>query len=236
MATSLVVLHGWGSNSQRWQKVKELLESKGISAIIYDLPGFGYQKEPDRPFNLDDYINWVEKNIFSKVDGDFILLGHSFGGRIAIKYCGTRDDKRIKKLILVSSPVRPKHKPFYIDLILKVAKKLSFIPFFDKLRILFYRKILRVEDYIKLKGVMKETFKNIVSEDISIWLEKIKVKTLIIWGDKDKIVSPKLGYELKERINDSELKMIKGCGHAPYLTHPQEFAEIIYSFIKGKKY
>lgn len=229
----LVILHGWGSNSARWEEFRNIMKEKGVEVIVKDLPGFGTEKEPTRPFHLDDYLNWVEKNIFSQVKGDFCLLGHSFGGRLAIKYCGTRGGDRIKKLIIAAAPIRPSHRPWYIDLLLKISKKMSFLPFFDNLRIFFYKRVLKVEDYIKLKGVMKETFKNIISEDISGHLLNIDKPTLIVWGDKDKMVSPKLAFEMKEKIKNSKLVFIKDCGHTPYLTHNEEFTKIVYDFIKN---
>ena len=55
----LLILHGWGSNSARWQRVKELIEKEGIEVLILDLPGFGITPSPEKPWGRKDYINWI---------------------------------------------------------------------------------------------------------------------------------------------------------------------------------
>ena len=55
----LLILHGWGSNSERWQKVGELLAKNGIKVIIPDLPGFGKSQKPSRAWGLDDYCEFA---------------------------------------------------------------------------------------------------------------------------------------------------------------------------------
>ena len=56
----LLILHGWGSSSDKWQKAGELISEKGYKVIIPDLPGFGKSEEPKTPWNLDKYCGFVE--------------------------------------------------------------------------------------------------------------------------------------------------------------------------------
>ena len=79
--------------------VKEILDSKGIKVIVPDLPGFKKETALTRVWDLDDYVDWF-KDFCSDFDEPFFLLGHSFGGRIAIKFAA-QNTERLKGLILV---------------------------------------------------------------------------------------------------------------------------------------
>ena len=81
----LLILHGWDSNSGKWQKVKEILKKSGIEVLVPDLPGFGKNPPPQKAWGIENYKEWVMKFTEEKGWQRFNLLGHSFGGGIAIK-------------------------------------------------------------------------------------------------------------------------------------------------------
>ena len=99
-----LILHGWGSKSDRWQKIGELLEQKGLKVIIPDLPGFGKSEVPLKAWNLDDYVEWVREfsEQLPELKGNFYLLGHSFGGALTAKF-SIKYSQKVKKLFLVSA-------------------------------------------------------------------------------------------------------------------------------------
>jgi pimeloyl-ACP methyl ester carboxylesterase len=100
----------------------------------------------------------------------------------------------------------------------------------DSARSIFYA-FLRHKDYVKAKGVMKETIVKVLEEDLSPELPKIKAKTLIIWGQADKMVPLKYGRIFKEKIADSELEIMLKIGHSPHIEVPAKLAEIILKFL-----
>ena len=77
----MLILHGWGSKSDRWQAVAELLAQKNFQCIIPDLPGFGQSQEPNMVWNLNNYVEWVLEfsQKIPQLNKSFYLLGHSFG-------------------------------------------------------------------------------------------------------------------------------------------------------------
>jgi len=78
---------------------------------------------------------------------------------------------------------------------------------------------------------MKETFKNVIAEDLTPFLSQIKTPTLIIWGEKDKITPLSDGYKMNQEIKSSILKIIpKGIHNLPF-QFPQEIVENILKFI-----
>ena len=84
---TLIILHGWRSSKERWQNVKQNIESSGIKVIAPDIPGFKPETALREPWNLDNYVEWFKGFLAEqRISGQFFLLGHSFGGRILIKF------------------------------------------------------------------------------------------------------------------------------------------------------
>jgi pimeloyl-ACP methyl ester carboxylesterase len=80
---------------------------------------------------------------------------------------------------------------------------------------------------------MKKTFEIVNKEDFSEFLPFLNTKTLIIWGEKDKIVPLKYAYLIKERIPNSELKILPKISHSPHLEAPEKLSGIILQFIQS---
>jgi pimeloyl-ACP methyl ester carboxylesterase len=233
----LLILHGWDGSSNSWVDVQKILASQGLKVIVLDLPGFGKSKSPFYPWGVADYSELVLKFI-NKIGLEKVnLMGHSFGGRIAIKFAVSHPEK-LKKLILCAS-AGVKH-PLTLSqlIILKISIVGNF--FFSKrpLKRLkdiaqnFFYTFLRHKDYIKAKGVMKETLKKVLEEDLKPELFQIKANTLLIWGEKDKAVPLEDAHLMKKSIPQSFLEIIPGASHTPNLEVPEKVADIVINFLK----
>jgi len=237
---AILVLHGWGGSSDSWISVQTLLEIAGFKVIIPDLPGFGKSAVPPIPWRIRDYTNFINdfiKEVNSEITESFFLLGHSFGGRIAIRFTAEYPEK-IKSLILCDAAgIKPKpgFKTNMIFLIARIGNAIftpkHLIRFKDWARNFFYAS-LRNKDYVKAKGIMRETIQKILEEDLFPDLEKIKTKTLIVWGGIDKMVPVKYAHVFKEKIENSKLEIIPKIGHSPHLETPEKLAEIIIKFLR----
>jgi len=232
---TLIILHGWQSSKEKWNKVKEILKREGIRIFIPDLPGFRPENELKKPWTLDDYVEWFENflEIYPELKEGFFLLGHSFGGRMAIKFAA-KNPERLKGLILISAAgVQAKNS--LKKTVLKYAspffKKFSFLPGYYSLRKIFYKFIVGKTDYLQLQGYLKETFKKVIAEDLTHYLDRIKVRTLILWGSEDRITPLSDAKLLKRKIKDSKLEVLEKIGHAPYLENPKLLAEKIKEFL-----
>lgn len=233
----LLILPGWGSNSERWQKVKELLEKKGMEVLILDLPGFGRTSSPQEPWGRNDYINWIFRKVSEKKWQKFNLLGHSFGGGIAVKIAANSSEK-INKLILCAPAIikRKSIKTYLFYWLAFLGKKIFSLSSFKKLQPqaqwLVY-KLAGTRDYYIADGIMKETMKKIAKEDLEMILEKIKVPTLILWGRKDGVLPVKDAYRIREKIEGSESRIIPKAKHSPHRESPEELAEAITQFLRS---
>jgi len=239
---TILILHGWGGSSDSWIEVQKILSKNGYRVITPDFPGFGKSLTPSIPWGIKDYtelvLNFIkETNLEALSGGQFFLLGHSFGGRISVKLAVDFPEK-IKGLILCDAAgIRPKmgFKTFTIFWLARIGNAI-FSPkplarFKDSIRNVFYA-FLRHKDYVKAKGVMRQTIIKILEDDLSPELPKIKAKTLIVWGEADKIVPLKYGKIFKEKIADSELEVIPKIGHSPHIEVPTKLAAIILNFLE----
>jgi len=96
----------------------------------------------------------------------------------------------------------------------------------------FFYWILQIKDYSKAKGIMRETMKKIIGEDLLPELSKIKIETLILWGEKDKTLPLKYAFLFKENIKNSKLEILPKIGHSPHLEDPEKLAEVLISNLK----
>ena len=223
-----LILHGWGSASDRWTKEAEIISKKGFKVIIPDLPGFGQSDKLIRPWTVNDYAKWFEGFIESLEIQNFYLLGYSFGGalasKIAVKY-----SQRVQKLFLVASAVIRKKttQKNFLAGFSKFIKIFYFLPCYSFFRKAIYKFIFRRSDYVYTEGIMKETYLNVISDDISFHLSFIKVPTVIIWGDKDQSVPIDDAHVINEKIKNSKLIIIPGADHLMHRKIPEILAEKI---------
>jgi len=239
----LLILHGWGSNSARWQRVKELLEKKGIEVLVLDLPGFGRMSSPPKPWGRDDYLNWIFQKVKEKKWKKFHLLGHSFGGGLAVKMATTpslfKKRGEIEKLILCAPAIikRKSIKTYLFYWLAFLGRRIFSLPglkiFYPQAQKLVY-KLAGTRDYYVADGIMKETMKKIgKEEDLEMILEKIKVPTLILWGKKDDVLPLKDAYRIKEKIKRSQLRILPRVRHSPHREAPEELSKILVSFLQS---
>jgi len=235
---AILILHGWGGSSDSWIQVQEILAREGFKIIVPDFPGFGKSKTPFEPWGVKEYGNFV-LNLTKILElQNFFLLGHSFGGRVAIKFSILYPEK-IKSLILCDSAGIKQKWGIGEKLIFQISKigNAIFTPtplrrFKDKAKNLFYI-FLRHRDYARADGTMRETIKKVLTEDLLKDLPQIKIRTLIIWGESDKLVPVKYAHIFKEKIENSELKILPKIGHSPHLEVPEKLTEIIINFLRA---
>lgn len=226
--TPFLILHGWGSNSERWKNVGEQFSQNGYKVIIPDLPGFGKSDGLSEPWDTNKYVDFIEQFIKQHNLGSFYLLGHSFGGALAAKIA-IKNVQNIKKLFLISGAiVRKKTAPKNFSAkISKIIKLFYFLPYYNFFRKAVYKFIIRKSDYAYLEGVMKQTYLNVISEDLSLHLSFIKVPTVVIWGQKDEATPIENGYFVTKQIKNSKLIVIPGAGHALNKEAPELLTETI---------
>ncbi len=230
---TIVLLHGWGGSIQSLKSLAELLSLK-TDKIIYvlEMPGFGDTPLNNTIQNTHDFAQYVFKFLDSQHVRKALILGHSFGGKIAVKMT-LEDPGRVAGLILISPSVL---KPT-LPLLKSITKKFSnFIPKEIKnnkfLKTLVY-KLLREHDY-ETAGDLKNIFIAIVSEYFDDLVYQVRCPTLIIWGDKDRYIPATLGVKLHYMIKNSQYIQIPNTGHGLPIFHSSMVVPFIVDWLQTK--
>jgi len=237
----VVILHGWGSRAESFLAVKEFLNSKGFPVYVFDLPGFGNAEEPREPWGVDDYVRFVSEFSEKQKLSAFYLLGHSLGGRISIKFAAEHPEKLSGLILYAAAGI--KHKPSLKNkaflILAKLGKSVFSLPVIGNLRGVAEKGLYFLagtRDYYRAKGVMKETMKRVLNEDLRPFLPLIKTPTLIVWGRNDKTTPVTDAIIMEKEIKGSKLEVVDNSGHSLHKEHPEEFMNIVLSFLllKGK--
>ena len=224
--TPLILLHGWGQNIQMMKMIGEKYPKNDV--VIIDFPGHGKSEEPKEIWTLDDFTNMVHELLESLKIKNPILIGHSFGGKIALIYASKYETK---KLILFGSPFKVKKNPNSIKV--KILKTIKNLPGMEKLT-KKEKKHMGSEDYRNASPVMRDILVEHVNTDITEKVKQITCPTIIIWGDNDEAVPIEDAYELSSYIKDSAVIKYDGCTHYAYLERLGQTINIIDSFIGDK--
>lgn len=219
---TLVILPGWANTSQNWQAVIQNLP-ENYHYITLDLPGFGQSNflpgTPNVPEYSDFVVAFIEKLKLNKP----LILGHSFGGQVAMEL-STRYPEKISSLLLLS-PAGIRIKTHYVKARVKFAKlikslkKITPTPLYN-----YLLSKVASKDYLNAHSKQRDILNRILNFDLSTKLNQIKVPTHILWGDQDHVI-PYMGKFLAENIPDSKLTVLYGMDHLPHIRKPQEFAQ-----------
>ncbi len=262
----IILLHGWGINSDKYMETANqlVIHDSRFVILVLDLPGFGKSDNPLEAWNVDDYVELVKEFAEMSLRGaerrsnpeecainhgiaspccckarndKVILIGHSFGGRIAIKFSAKYPEK-VKYLILtgaagIKHPLTVKQKIFFLAA--KIGKTFFSLPLANKAEKLAQKLLYRAareKDYYKAQGIMKETFKKVIAEDLTPYLEKITNPTLLVWGKNDRSTPLSDAFIMKEKIKKCELVVVEDANHGLPYKNAEEFSKITSTFIK----
>ena len=221
----IVLLHGWGQNIEMMQFLGDPL-SNSYRITILDFPGFGESEEPQEVWNITDYANMLHELLTKLKIENPTLIGHSFGGRVAIRYAAQYP---VEKLVLFGSPcvITKKKQPLKVKA-LKAAKKL---PGMKKIAEIA-KNYIGSRDYKAASPMMRNILVQVVNEDLSDYAKKITAPTLLIWGDQDTEAPVEEAKLLEKLLKDGAIIILPGT-HYAYLENLNQVVNIINKFMEG---
>ncbi|OGV19607.1 MAG: hypothetical protein A2X47_00575 [Lentisphaerae bacterium GWF2_38_69] len=250
---ALLFIHGFASFSYTWQQLISLLP-QNYRFITIDLKSFGYSEKIcddnlspfDQAIIIKEFIRLLKlKNI--------IIIGHSMGGAVsAISLFDEEFRKKISALILIDSAGLFEKLPDFIDElsslspdnpILKIADPRALAlhvlhqVFSDKEKVSertlrVYSENLKSENYRKCIISAARQIGIANEKSFRKKLQEIKIPSVIIWGDNDKVISLSDAYLFRDDLK-CELFIIDKCGHSPQEECPEKTAEIIIEFLNS---
>jgi pimeloyl-ACP methyl ester carboxylesterase len=253
----IVLLHGFGTSLHTWDDIKELFPKDEFTLYLIDLKGFGNSSKPeDGKYTIEEQSKIVKQFITDINTDSLYLIGHSFGGAVAlltqISLLDEKSKTKIRKLILIDCLAYVQDMPVFIEhLRTPVVNKLTFLlP--NKFRAdyilnkIFYDKSIINEKLIDRYATfyvgdeIDYTFITSAGqinpneyEKIIDAYKNIPTQCLIIWGKNDPVLSVDNGIRLSKELPNARLEIIDECGHVPQEEKPGITFNKIYSFIKG---
>lgn len=213
-----LLLHGWGRSSQDFENFASAFPNRYFVAL--DFPPFGKSQTPE-DWSIFTYVQMVislcEHLKITEVD----LVGHSFGGRVAILLCAVNRSYVHSCILVGSAGIKPKRKISYF---LKVSRY--------KILKRFGKNVERFgsEDYKALSPQMRKTFVSIVNTHLDAFARTITTPTLIVCGRDDRQTPLYMAKKLNKYIRNSQLEIIENAGHFAFQECPMIFYGIVKRF------
>jgi pimeloyl-ACP methyl ester carboxylesterase len=253
----VVLIHGWPLSGQSWEKQTTALLAAGFRVITYDRRGFGNSDKPSSGYNYETLAGDLHQLITRLDLRDVTLAGFSMGGGEVARYLGKYGSDRVKKAAFIAAipPFLLKTPDNLLGVDGAVFEGIKHALAADRLAFLsgFLANFYNV-DVLGGKLISDQVVQaswNIASgaspkgtlECVSAWLSDfrkdlaaIKVPTLVVHGDADRIVP--LAASAKrthESIKGSRLVVLEGAPHGLNWTHAEQLNRALLDFIgQGK--
>lgn len=249
-APVLVLLHGWGLHSGVWKSCLPGLE-KNFHCYAVDMLGHGESTlNQDQLFDIDTMREEMHQLISSIDSEKIVLLGWSLGGLIAMDYISHYSNS-INKLILVTANAcfcKKDDWPHAMDeaVLESFAQQLEqdYKKTVDKFMAL---QMFGADDYKQSLKTLKQFMASrpmpsintlrdglqiLKTSDLRSTLNNIEQPVLMITGEHDRLMPYQAAAAMQLLFENASNMMIKGAGHAPFISHPEEFTQAIDDFTK----
>lgn len=222
---AVLALHGWGRTHRDFDAVLQPPDAPALDAVALDLPGFGTTPAPETPWGSADYADCVTE-VVGEMAAPVVVLGHSFGGRVAVQLAARRPDL-VRALVLAGVPllrsgpqVRPAHR-------FRLVRALHRAGLVSDARVEAARRRHGSADYAAAQGVMRGVHVRAVGETYGDLLDAIACPVSLVWGDDDTAAPLAVAQAAVARLRDAELIVCPGAGHLVPLTAPAVLREVL---------
>jgi len=249
-APTLLFIHGLLARANVFERIIDNL-ANDYKIVALDLPGNGASGNYLKPTVSYALLATFIKQFCTKLGIDkAIVCGHSMGGAIAITLSALYPDL-VTKLILMNSICYKVQQPFKVRfatlpllgpfIFAKFYRFNTFLDYYlydvyfdntkadvEKLQNyynLFNTPQRRSFNYKLLKMVLKP-------KELTLFMKQISAPTLLLWGDKDKLVNISYAEQLQQEIKGSKLQIIPDCGHPIFDEKPDKTSALMLEFIK----
>lgn len=252
----LLMIHGFCTHIYTWRHIRKPLAER-FKLYMLDLKGFGRSaKIPDSHYTVYDQAHAVLHFIRKHDLSDLTIVGHSFGGGVSLitaLYLLEKMPGRLKRLVLIDSVGYPQPLPPFLNLIqlpLLGGMGVNLVPSRLIVKGMFMRAYYdmsvvtdadidayaRPFDEPDSRKALLAASRHMIPEDLdelSGRYNSIDCPTLIIWGERDRVVPIDIGRELNRNIPGSRMEVIEKCGHVPQEEQPEKTLNIIDDFLKS---
>ncbi len=217
--SAVVLIHGL-SGSGRWWAYNVPSLAQHYQVYNVDVVGFGRSR--GQRLALREAGGWLVEWLQAAGIEQAHLVGHSMGGYIATQVAAMAPET-VRRLVLVDAlvlPMGPGLIGHALDLVRAIRyMSLRFLP-------------VLVSDALRAgPWTMWQATREVLSADLSHRLDDVQAETMVIWGEKDSLLDPKLGRELSERLAKACFVCVEGAGHNPMWDRSQRFNQLVVDFL-----
>ena len=220
--TQVVWLHGWGRRGEDFSRAARSLAEGGVASVALDLPGFGASPAPLVAGGARQYAQMLVPVIRGMSEDRLVLVGHSFGGRIATVLAATHPEL-VRSLVLTGVPlvrsgIRARSSRSY-----QVTRWLHHRGVVGDARMERSRQRYGSTDYRNAFGVMRDVLVATVNESYEDELGRIEAPVYLVWGATDQEVPLEVaGTALALMTCRHSFRVVEGEGHMLPVTVPNE--------------
>jgi len=215
----VLALHGWARTHRDFDAVVAPPEAAPLPALALDLPGFGASPPPPEAWGAADYGHAVAA-VLDEMEGPIVLLGHSFGGRVAVHLANQRPEW-IRALVLTGVPLLPvaagrsRVAPAY-----RVVRRLHRMGIVSETKMEAARQRHGSADYRAAQGIMRQVLVRSVNESYGEQLDGLRGPVHFVWGAEDTAAPPEMAQRALDRVAEGDLAVFPGVGHLTPLEIP----------------
>lgn len=232
----VVLVHGYGSRLEAWKMIAPAL-AEGRRVIAFDQRGFGLSERPDGAYGPEVHANDL-LTLMEKLDVKRpVLIGHSYGGGVALRAALALGEENVGGFGLISSFALSEQVPVSFKWAkYPVMGELLFGAFFkevpgEKYLLAFHdeERFVTVEALDEMKALMArpgsvyaamETVRGMRYDDVEGRYGDLNVPGVVVWGENDKVVPLRSGKKLSGAV-DRPLVVLSNCGHMPSWERPE---------------
>lgn len=219
---AILLLHGLG---YRGGTYKNIIDQLSRSYHVY-APSLHFSFQNEAISSLEDYVSLLHEFIQTKHLKDITLIGHSFGGGVAMKLAESNEN--LSRLILIGSiglPVSYSFSQFFRLLAIKTWHELKY-----KNQLIILGRLVWDFSLFTIRSLpqffeMKKAVINITNKEL-IQFQKIRLPAFLLWGKHDEIFPPAYAKHLQTKLLGSKLTILEG-NHDLILFNCKKFSELI---------
>lgn len=225
----VLALHGWGRHGADFKN-----SLMGISAFAPDLPGFGASPPPADVIGAEGYAD-ILSEMLPEFDRPPVLIGHSFGGRIAVCLAARYPDE-IGPVILTGAPIVRSGVGRRPRISYRIVRSLNRIGIISDRRMESLRRQSGSTDYRSATGIMRDILVKVVNESYEPQLRDMQSPVVLLWGELDDEVPVSVAEMtagvIDQADGDVDLRVLEGVGHHVPIEAPKELRKAIDSVME----
>jgi pimeloyl-ACP methyl ester carboxylesterase len=228
----VLALHGWRRTHDDFAGVIGPSSVAGVcDSIAVDLPGFGATPPPPEAWGSAEYAALVARMLDTHgpgaADAPVVVLGHSFGGRVAVHLAASRPDL-VRALVLTGAPVaKPQGTARKPPLGFRLVRAMSKAHLVPEATLERARNKYGSPDYVAARGVMRQVLVRLLAERYDEQLSALSCGVELVWGDDDTEVPLSVAEAVVSAVPGAALTVCPGAGHLTPLTAPDSLRQAV---------